>query len=279
MKRKRINLVGTTTIIGFSILLIVSMVGFFSFNPQITLLDSGWKSNNITIDGKFTNSSEWQDASSIQISTVSILYFKNDNESLFLCLDAISDISNDEGDFFRIHFDTNNDDIWTPGEEDVFAYYTGLFKGGTHYVENSSGNPNEYISHCSFTCDSKLNGDTSFAISPNSIQNHQIYEIQIPFSIIDVNPGDQIGFFIYGGPFDAGNSEFNYYPNNGNPKFMNTWAKLNIAELGDSGINYIHFPYNNLFIILILISIIGIISGAFFIILYNYKSLFQKDNR
>ncbi|MHA1266848.1 MAG: hypothetical protein ACTSRS_16545 [Candidatus Helarchaeota archaeon] len=196
MKLKKYELIIVILFIG---LLIFSIFGLLFINPRLSTraIDSGWKTNDVVIDGKFTYDNEWEDASK------SIFYIKNDNNCLYLCLDAVGDTTLDDGDFFRIHFDTGNDGNWTPGGEDAFAYYSGVFSGGSHLKENISGIPNDYYVHCAFTCNSSLNGNTSFTTSINSNQNHQIYEMQIPLSIIGLTPGAQIGFFIYGGPFDA----------------------------------------------------------------------------
>ncbi|MFX0037213.1 MAG: hypothetical protein ACFE9I_16395 [Candidatus Hermodarchaeota archaeon] len=246
------------SLIGFISLLIISIIGLNLSEPQFFSLDSGWKIEDVSIDGIFTNNSEWSDASKIQINEVSFLYFKNDNDCIYLCLDAIGDMTLDDGDFFRIHFDTNNDKVWSAGEEDSFAYYSGMFSGGTHYILNITGTPHEYVSHCSFICDSKLKGDTSYSVSPNSNQNHQIYEMQIPFSILGINETEQIGFFVYGGPFDANVPIYNTYPKNADPLDMNTWATLTIGDSEQTGKSYIQFSWDFLYIILLIISIVGI---------------------
>jgi len=258
MESKRIEILVVFVSIG---LLIFSTFGLLFINPQSSTSDikSGWKTNNTIIDGEITNAIEWQDATAIYINSKSILYVKNDNNNLYLCLDAIGDTTLDDGDFFRIHFDTGNDCNWTPGGEDGFAYYSGWFSGGMHIKENISGIPNDYYVHCSFTCDPLLKGDTSFSTSVNSNQNHQIYEMQIPLSIIGITPGDQIGFFVYGGPFDASVPQiYNIFPKNADESDMKTWAKLIIATTNEMGTTYKYFLWDLLFIILIIISIFAI---------------------
>lgn len=273
--KKKKKIIGIIGLIGLISLLIVSIIGLNIIDSEIFTLNSGWKINNVSIDGRFTNSSEWSDASKIQLNEVSFLYFKNDNESIYLCLDGIGDENLDDGDFFRIHFDTNNDNNWSAGEEDSFAYYSGIFSGGTHYILNSTGTPHEYISHCDFSSHTGLKGDTDYTVSPNSNQNHQIYEIQIPFYILGINETDQIGIFVYGGPFDASVPNFNPYPKNANPLDMNTWAELTIGNSEQSGVIYIHFSWDFLFTILMIISIIGICSVG---LIYIYLLFIKKKN-
>jgi hypothetical protein len=251
----------------FTGLFIFSIISFFFVPQKLPIIGSAWKQSSVQIDGEITNSSEWQDSISVRIESKSILYIKNDNNSLYICLDAIGDQTFDDGDFFRIHFDTDNDNVWTPGEEDAFAYYSGLFSGGTHYIENVTGYANDYIYHCTFTCEPRLKGATSYSTSPNLNQLHQIYEMQIPLSLIDVNPGDQIGLFIYAGPFDASALiKYTIYPSDGDPFDMTTWLKLDIVEEGEIKSTNITFPWNILFLTFIIISLISI--G--FILFYRY---------
>ncbi|NVM52564.1 MAG: hypothetical protein HWN66_02590 [Candidatus Helarchaeota archaeon] len=230
MNSKKITLILLPISIGLLIFLIVELL---LISPQSLNINSGWKTENVLIDGAFTNDSEWDDASITQINSDAILYLKNDASNLYIFLDVIGDTGGSDNRF-RIQFDTGNDEIWTPGNESAFSYSDGLFEGGTHYVENTTGIPGDYIIHCPFNCHSNLTGDANFSTSPNSIQNHQIYEIQIPLSLIGVNKGDQIGFFLYGGPFDL---SFEYhYPSVADQFDMNTWAQLILAPTQAKGI-------------------------------------------
>ncbi|MFW9950786.1 MAG: hypothetical protein ACFFKA_11765, partial [Candidatus Thorarchaeota archaeon] len=262
-------IIGIIGIIGFLTLFSIALVGFNYPEPEILTLNNAWKINDVSIDGGFTNNTEWLDASKVQLNDVSIFYFKNDNESIFLCLDAIGDTTLDDGDFFRIHFDTDNDNIWSAGKEDSFAYYSGMFSGGTHYIINVTGNPHEYITHCVFS-DPGLEGDTNYSTSPNSVQNHQIYEMQISLSILGVIEGDTIGFFIYGGPFNAIGPSYTTFPKNANPLDMNTWAELKIGDSNQSSVDYTHLNLENLFMILMIISIIGICSIILLLIFFRF---------
>ena len=254
-------------------LFIFSLLGLLLIHPQtsITSIQSGWKTNDVQIDGNYASGNEWQDASVIQLDSNNILYIKNDNASLYICLDAIADTTFGDGDFFRVQFDTGNDGIWTPGAEDGFKYSSDIFSGGTHMKENSSGIPNDYCTHCTFDCDSKLKGDASFSTSINSGQPHQIYELQIPLSLIGGTPGGELGFYIYGGPFDGSGPTYNSYPSNADKEDMNTWIKLHFAEEGERSTGST-FPYDILFTILIVIAI------ATISIIIVYRFIFCRNS-
>ncbi|MHA1278555.1 MAG: hypothetical protein ACTSRL_06505, partial [Candidatus Helarchaeota archaeon] len=62
MKLKKYELIIVILFIG---LLIFSIFGLLFINPRLSTraIDSGWKTNDVVIDGKFTYDNEWEDAS------------------------------------------------------------------------------------------------------------------------------------------------------------------------------------------------------------------------
>jgi hypothetical protein len=67
---------------------------------------------------------------------------------------------------------------------------------------------------CDFDLHPGLEGASGFGSSPNSGDKHRIYEFKIPFSLLEVAPGDTIGFSSGHNsiPFDAATGRHNVWP-------------------------------------------------------------------
>ncbi|TET89822.1 MAG: hypothetical protein E3J35_08550 [Methanomassiliicoccales archaeon] len=162
---------------------------------------SVWTTTPPTIDGAFPVG-EWADATIVDLSAIagnnlgSYLYVANNDSHLFVAYDAYGDITDDVGDAASISFDTDHDGAGTDGGDDQFVIYGD---GTTQHYEYSSGTGLWQV-HCSpfdsgLANHTDLAGAEGFGISPNSGTDHRIFELSIPFALLNVSLGDTVGFF------------------------------------------------------------------------------------
>jgi len=174
------------------------------------------------IDGTIA-AGEWSDAHAENLSLVSgnllhgILYVKHDHQNLYVAYDALGDTTATAGDIASISFDSGNDRALSDGGEDQFLeagvgahlVYSGALGGWV--VEDSPIDP-------SLPDHGNLTSARGFFASGGAAQLHRNYEFSIPLALLQVEPGETIGF--YGGSIvtpaigDATTLDFSYWPDN-----------------------------------------------------------------
>ncbi|UCG70032.1 MAG: hypothetical protein JSV09_03180, partial [Thermoplasmata archaeon] len=99
-------------------------IQFTAFNQPV--ITSSFTESPPVIDGQYS-SGEWADATSLDLIGIrcngiqTIFQVMNDNDTLYLVLDAIGDTKRDNIDVSSICFDTGHDEGATSGEEDQFV--------------------------------------------------------------------------------------------------------------------------------------------------------------
>jgi hypothetical protein len=193
---------------------------------------SDWSAFAPSIDGDFTDG-EWETAQLLIEDPIhTYVYFMNDNEHLYICVDAANgaggDYTEDDGDYCNFLFDTPPRGVWSPGHEDGFCIYGSEAK--YHSVATDTGR----ILHCNnFSVHPGLEGRVGFGTSPNApFQNHRIYEFKIPLSLLTASPGDTLGFASeYDSiPYDANTGRHNDWPPGLIMSNFTTWGDLVLAS-------------------------------------------------
>jgi len=142
-------------------------------------------------------------------------YFMNDNTYLYVLVDAVGD---------------NTSDIW---DECLLVFN---FTNNTIIKVFGNG---------SMTPSTGFNASVGYGPSPNNATNHMIYEIRIPLSMININPGDSIDFC---SPFwkgyssivyDAATGRDNVWPIGLDESNISTWGILETSACGCVGENYV----------------------------------------
>jgi hypothetical protein len=136
---------------------------------QRPVINSQWTDSPPKIDGMFM-AGEW---SNLQIVMTepdfpidAFAYFLNDNFNLYVLVDAIEDTTQDTGDECLLVFDFD-------------SRIRISIKGTSDSTTKSSEDFDAAI---------------GFESSPNSPNTHVIYEFCIPFSYLNIEPGDPIDF-------------------------------------------------------------------------------------
>ncbi len=170
-----------------------------TFDSTVPRIDSTWASTAPAIDGVFT-AGEWTGAAWASLwaaDTYNEVYgsmlVMNDATNLYIAYDAYGDRNQDNGDYSAFAFDTGNDGLRTNGAEDAFLL-TGTSKQHSVYSTGSS----TWVWHCNDDT-SQLEHDTmaatvGFGTSDVSSVDHRIYEFSIPLALLNIAPGDIIGF-------------------------------------------------------------------------------------
>jgi len=202
-----------------------------SYVPNI--INSDWKTTTPAIDG-LISAGEWTDATVVDLSPLLVnmlpafMLVKNDDTNLYVAMDSVFDYTDGE-DFSELLFETSNDALPTDGKEDIFSlgnnsFYNNPF-GQRHAVWNSS--ENDWITHDEpfntiLPDHGTLAGAWNFGISPYSITDHRMFEFRIPLALLDVLPGETIGFMSAVTDFDVGT--YRLGPNSDWPLFFPwTW--------------------------------------------------------
>lgn len=212
-------------------ILIMSFICSSNLSPVLShsgnIINAPMTSNIPSINGLFDGSSEWVDAFQIHITSPfeAYLYFKYNGTHLFICVDVIGDIVAGMIDYVRFYFDTNHDGSPTSGEDDSFLIYAFPFYA--HYIDDSAAGYNPTY-HCDFSSHPGLIGGIGFSSSPNSGTNHRIFEIQIPLDVLDVSPGETLGFGVEN--YDQDNGQFIYWPTGFNPATLTTWGDIVLSS-------------------------------------------------
>lgn len=122
-----------------------------------------------TIDGKFT-AGEWSNLQIVMMEPDfpidAFAYFMNDDSNLYVLVDAIEDTTQDTMDECLLVFD-----------------FDSLIKIS---IKGTSDSPTK--------SSEDFDAAIGFESSPNSPNDHKIYEFSIPLSYINVDPGDSIDF-------------------------------------------------------------------------------------
>lgn len=211
-----------------------------------------------TIDGAYAHG-EWDDASAVNFSwtvgnsVAGFLLVKNDDEFLYLALDAIGDASEDPLDTARLAFDTGNDETVTEGAEDEFVLGGHAPNNQAHYV---SGPLTWGLEDAPYDTDEPghkgLASARGFGPSAGSPFSHRIYEFAIPLGLLALTPGDSVGFQIGGhspslffgpGLYDDESGSFSSWPVGRNGMVaLSEYAVLVLADVRPTVA--ISFPQN-----------------------------------
>jgi hypothetical protein len=193
-----------------------------------------------TIDGEFSHG-EWTSRQLlIEYPIPTNVYFSNDDDFLYVCVDAADetggDFTQNGSDHCLLVFDTGHDEYTSEGRENMFKLYGNGNKehrvidadGSFYWVDDPE---------CDFdACPAfpGLEGEAGFGTSPNSPLNHRIYEFQIPLSLLGASPGDTIGFASpidpESIPYDGDTYRHNIWPSGATSTDLATWGDLVLAS-------------------------------------------------
>lgn len=174
------------------------------FNATLPTLEAGWAYDVPVIDG-FVDPGEWFGAGTIAFTEIdemnevsAMMFVMNNDTHLFVCVDAVGDVTNGQDDSASLSFDTGNDNLITDSEEDQFVLtWMGSWTDSQHLVYDSG--------YWDWTDDCRpfdpglayhegLAGTAGFGSSDESTTAHRIYELSIPLALLDAVPGDVLGF-------------------------------------------------------------------------------------
>ncbi len=161
---------------------------------------TNWKTVDVTIDGTI-DSAEWADAYPLEVegSYPFTVYFKSDDQYLYLAYDVEWDDSFENGDGVGIYFDNDNDGSYPAdcGDSDEGRYYMNY---------NSSGMINGYQTFstggsCGLHSTTAVTSAAAFAAKGNPQ-----FEARIDLTLGEIYgaPGDAIGFIVYTRDEDSG---------------------------------------------------------------------------
>jgi hypothetical protein len=119
----------------------IVMAVFLAMCTPVSAIDpitSSWSTVAPSIDGNFI-AGEWENPQLLIPSPIhTYVYFVNDNENLYICVDAANgaagDYTKDDSDACELIFDTYPREEWSPGHEDGFSIVGNGIK--VHYVYN-----------------------------------------------------------------------------------------------------------------------------------------------
>jgi hypothetical protein len=140
----------------------------------------------VTIDGKWTTSSEWNDAFEMSIAFVKgsgEAYFKakHDQNYLYALVDFVSDTASQANDWAAIAMDVNNDGGATPQTDDLIVM--GRWNSATDLIGvMTAGTGTAWGSWGGLTTGFKVASSTDAGNDPYSASSHLIYEFQVPMS-------------------------------------------------------------------------------------------------
>jgi hypothetical protein len=197
-----------------------------------------------TIDGIF-GEGEWDGATLVDLGRPDMqnpfgvaMLVKNNLTHLQVCLDAVSDVTEELGDCAAVSFDTGNDNEATDGYEDQFLVGSS-FAGQTVHLVYSSSSSDWELDCGPFDPTSPghagLAAASGFGPSPSMVDDHRIYEFSIPLELVGAEPGSVIGFAVSS---DLVHGVCDESLNNGSswPYFMEPGASL--IHFGDLTIDW-----------------------------------------
>ncbi len=154
--------------------------------------------NPVTVDGKWTNSTEWADAAEVKLlvvqgSGVAYMRTKHDPNHLYILVDVLSDVSGEGGDYCALYVDGKHDGGAAPQADDfiLLERWGGPTMFNTLYAAGGGGTWGGWEP----TIPSEFEGRTSVNAvdDPYSTVSHVIYEFQIPLRVLNAT---NIGFYV-----------------------------------------------------------------------------------
>jgi hypothetical protein len=197
-------------------------------------LESTYTVTPPTIDGSFNPfAGEWPANYVLKIldQVDATLYISNNNQSVFLMVDAASIVS---------IMDTTEED---QDHCSIYLYYNGkgirvtVFGDDSKYCE-STNSPGTPLSWGTIPCPSGLNATAGFGSSPDTPSpDHRMYEFQIPLNSIGTAPDDTIYFASPSDesgslPYDynSGDPRYNIWPSTATASDLSTWGQIHLAD-------------------------------------------------
>jgi len=208
--------------------------------PAPSIINSNWMTSAVTVDGVWSPG-EWEDAAEVHVIWGALVeyeyyvYVKNDDNWIYVCVDAVGDATLDSGDYSFLFFDTGHDEVFSDNGEDTL-YISGLT--ASHSTRNTT--TGMWHQHCSstsgvpFTDNGRDESGMAAAIglgeSPNS-NNHRIYEVKIPMALGDLNayPKYTAGMMIR--MHDDSADDYNNWPTDGYSMNASTWGDIVLASI------------------------------------------------
>ncbi|OGS43014.1 MAG: hypothetical protein A3K76_01245 [Euryarchaeota archaeon RBG_13_57_23] len=161
------------------------------------------------IDGVY-DGGEWEDAVFSDLGRPdmenpfgAVILVKNSLTHLYVCIDALGDLTEDLGDYAAIAFDSGNDNNATDASEDQFII--GPAVGQTiHFVYSDAAL--DWVVHCApfdgtIPDHEGVAAAAGFGTSDGLGAEHRIYELAIPLDLIGAVPGSVVGFATNGNQF------------------------------------------------------------------------------
>lgn len=195
---------------------------------------SALSSSEPTVDGVFAEG-EWDGATMVDLGRPDMenpfgvaMLVKNNLTHLQVCLDAVSDMTEELGDCAALSFDTGDDNEATDGHEDQFLVGSS-FAGQTVHLVYSEASSDWELDCGPF--DPTMPGHeglaaaSGFGPSPGLVDDHRIYEFSIPLGLVGAMPGSVLGFAVSS---DMVHGVFDESLNNGSswPYFVEPGAAL-----------------------------------------------------
>ncbi len=175
--------------------------------PDVT---ARWASTPPVIDGSFF-SNEWNDAVHVDLVTTdtgrtpATALIANDDRNLYVALDVTGDRTKDELDAAGLAFDVMNLDDPDQNTDDRIG--TGfVFRLGTHSFRETGYFNSMYEQYWlrqspldTAPPRAELSAIYGFGTSPFESTPHRIFEFRIPLTMLNILPGQTIGFAVYSG--------------------------------------------------------------------------------
>ncbi|HEX7392166.1 MAG TPA: hypothetical protein VF374_04370 [Thermoplasmata archaeon] len=196
------------------------------------------------IDGTY-GEGEWTDATLVDLGRPDMenpfgaaMLVKNNLTHLQVCLDVVTDLTEDMGDCAAVSFDTDNDNVAIDGREDQFLVGSSFVGQTVHLVYSAADT--DWVIHCgpfdpTMPSHDGLAAASGFGPSPSLVDDHRIYEFAVPLELIGAVPGTVIGFAVSS---DLVHGVFDETRNNGSswPYFMEPGSPL--TDFGDLTIDW-----------------------------------------
>ncbi len=179
----------------FLVLFLISIISINSSIGTIAILSSS-SINEVTIDGKWTASDEWDDAVEFPIKFGFTHYIfgyfliKDTEEFLYVMIDHTPDVTLEDGDSGRIRLDIDNDGYNSPKKDDYIISIE--WNGNNTGISVQQGNGVEWIMTTNIPEGIEGASTKNAENNPYSKNQHLMYEFAIPRNIIGNEP--VIGF-------------------------------------------------------------------------------------
>jgi hypothetical protein len=179
----------------FLVLFLISIISINSSIGTIAILSPS-SINEVTIDGKWTASDEWDDAVEFPIKFGFTHYIfgyfliKDTEEFLYVMIDHTPDVTLEDGDSGRIRLDIDNDGYNSPKKDDYIISIE--WNGNNTGISVQQGNGVEWIMTTNIPEGIEGASTKNAENNPYSKNQHLMYEFAIPRNIIGNEP--VIGF-------------------------------------------------------------------------------------